>query len=1395
MEPVPLLLQAVALGAVREPVDGESDALKIAYRELMRLLTDLFGEDESACVVLSQYAFDPGTWRAPLAKALVAAGASSDESVISAARHLMTLIGTMDAESAEYRVALHGVRGMQIGESNHQINIFAALPGMATLTQEGASSNETFRADAVALLQALDMEARTGRLPPYLPRDADVSRLARTVRARRGIRTKLRLDDPDESQTVRAYMLPVERADSSEPVRPWPEVAREYKRLIVLGDPGLGKSWLIRTETHRLSAQALDAEADGAEISALLIPVPLRCDQLVAQSGQTLGEAAARFLVSQGLLHARSQRDLRNQVDAGGVVMLLDALDELVSEQQYTRLAALLREWQMKVGDQARCVITSRIAGFRGTPLVDAHEVELQAFTPEDVTEAVKAWRLPKSAAERVMTVADNPGVAGMTRVPLLLALLCSLATTLPEGRRLPASRGELYEQVLRWFLARAHRAGDQEGGAALPAGEVDDLLGILAPVAFHFAASPDGWVDLMQADELKNAVRLVGQVTGFMRPASVIVRELSTGAGIFVPVGNSPVGQRSSYLFLHRTIAEYLVARQLATLPTADRLDIVDRHLWFDPDWAEVLPLLGGQLDPVSARDLIAHLLSQTADPFHCALLTAVRVIAERADPNEVLPLGAERKVADGILSVTERPAAENMSTFLSGASSRLPQRVVYEIAKRLDDPEAGIRMRAVQLLAERYEPTITKQLTRRLTDTRPYVRLAAVEAMRGRNEEPVNRGLLACLRDSDLEVRWASARILGTSKNPEITPGLLTSLEATDPGVRMAATWALAQQDDSSATEALLNLLRDSDHDVRAAAVEALAARSDSSFTEALLGCLEDSSAIVRIAAVTALASRDEISVTDHLLACFDDSHAFVRVAIVKALSGREAAIVTDTLLAALSDWNSDVQSAVFWELAKRAESTVIEAILSRLTASAGWWVYNAIEWLSWPVMSPYTDRLIACLGDPDPDVRTMAARALSGRREPDVTIELLGLLQDKDREVRAVAARSLAGNSQVHVINGMLNAANDPDPIVRKSVIDALQSQMGGKVTEVLLRCCDDAHLSVRVAAVSALATRREDHVTDCLLRCVDSPHASLRAASIRALAGREGPEIAERLLSHLDDPDPIARTAAGEALVKYGQGVIDGLLTRTADPDAGIREAAIRALSGRRGDDIVQALKDRLSDRAIPVRNAAIEMLAEHDSDTVANSLLNCLDVLDWRAQNAVRRALAERNDPEITAGLIDWLNDSGAETQEKVIALLSGRKGMRVTEELIRLAAVPHASFMAHIVGWALVKRDSPEEIVAIIRQVRSFDPVILRIIYKNALQMVTRVHSRLPERSRLDVRVGLAWLTEEVSRNRPEWENIRLPPRGIPVPGVRRGLPRRSPWKDGRGRLFWGHAL
>ena len=868
--------------------------------------------------------------------------------------------------------------------------------------------------DMMTLLASLDEQARTGRLPPYLPAGADVTALSRTVSVRPEVRRGLAERPAGEGGWQMGgsrYRLPVERPQDSEPPRSWPQVAGEYRRLVVLADPGLGKSWLVRTETHRLCTEALAILLGGP--APVVIPVPVRCDQLVTAAGHDLADKAAAHLVAQGLLAERSSAAVAAQVRAGEAVVLLDALDEL-TEAKSGPLRDLVRSWADQASDNARCVITSRIAGYTGSPLPGAREVELQAFTAEEVVAAIEAWRLPPEAASQLWARLQNPATRAMARIPLLLALLCSLALQALDGASLPATRGQLYERVLRWFLTRAHRSLDDPGAPALDDVQVDALLQILAPMAYTFATQPAGWTDLMPGDSLLNAIRTAGDAfTELHRPAAHVLRELSVGAGVLVPEGDPSAGRSPRYLFLHRTVAEYLTARHLATLPQADWLAVVEQHRWFDPDWAEVIPMLGERLSPDSARALIQHLLAGECDPFHWSLRTAALVWGARPDADHLLAPGQLNELAGRLDDLLRHQHTGYAAVAAYSGMTYLPHSVLTGLLAGLTDPDSYVRASAAQALDRRQDPEVTEALRARLDDPDLLVMIAATLSL-GRQESPeATEALLVLLSDPDSSVRFEAARALEDREGPEVTAALRAGLDDPDSSVRSAAVTALGGREGPEVTEALLARLDDPDSSVRSAAMTALGGREGPEVTEALLARLDDPDSSVRSAAVTALGAREGPEVTEALLALLSDPDSSVRFDAAIALGGREGPGVTEALLA-LSGPDSSVRFDAAIALGGREGLEVTEALLALLSDPAEKARRSAAIALGAREGPEVTEALLVLLSDPDSSVRSAAATALGGREGPEVAEALLAGLSDPDEEARRLAARTLAGSA---------------------------------------------------------------------------------------------------------------------------------------------------------------------------------------------------------------------------------------------------------------------------------------------------------------------------------------------------------------------------------------------
>ncbi|MGK3982590.1 HEAT repeat domain-containing protein [Sorangium sp. So ce136] len=236
---------------------------------------------------------------------------------------------------------------------------------------------------------------------------------------------------------------------------------------------------------------------------------------------------------------------------------------------------------------------------------------------------------------------------------------------------------------------------------------------------------------------------------------------------------------------------------------------------------------------------------------------------------------------------------------------------------------------------------------------------------------------------------------------------------------------------------------------------------------------------------------------------------------------------------------------------------------------------------------------DRVMPCLGDPDPHVRRAAIEVL-GQYPPAIP-----LLR------RSIDAPSPVGSAAMQALR------DDPEslPLLRARLHPARR-------VERRRRLCDLARDPSSVAGVRAL---------------LDDPDVLVRADAASAL-GDAGDEA---IVRRLDDPDPwwravAARAAAGTA------GAREALLRRLEDGDGAVRAAAAEALSG--DEAAAPRIRELLDEPSAAVRAAAIMALARDAGsvERIAATLDEPSDMDGDAAQLAAARVIAGR--PELAGQL-------------------------------------------------------------------------------------------------------------------------------------------------------------
>jgi HEAT repeat protein len=1179
------------------------------------------------------------------------------------------------------------------------------------ITVSGASPGQAeFERDLVAMLHDLEAWARSGELPGYLPRRADVDALSQSVRVRQGVR--LGLADESEEGTPG---LPSERSISSESPKPWAEIAAANRQLIVLADPGFGKSWLIRSETRRVCREMLDRLAQSGPAD-VLIPVPLRCDQLIEAPGQGLPDKAAACLSTQGLLPDRSRAHLAEQVRRGKAVLLLDALDEL-TEAQSGLLRACIRAWADHARDQARFVITSRLAGYTGSPVPGACEVEILAFTADDIEAMINAWNLPPAKWAQLVNRMSDPAIAAMARIPLLLALMCSLSSS-PDGEELPGTRGRLLDRVLRWFLTRTHRSPDAVTAPMLDDIGVDALMEFLGHLAFAFANHPDGWTDLMSGDRLLKEIRAARTpFSEFGRTPAEVLRELAVRAGILVPAGNPSGGRSPGYLFFHRTVSEYLVACHLSTLSEREWMTIIEEHRWFDPDWAGVIPMLGERISPSAARNLIEHLAGADPDPFWHSMTAAIRVWGSRPDSDQLTVTDKLGQRLDAFVhhQIVLAAATPHLATL-----AYLPQVLLCRITVLASEPIGSARLASAKLLAGRQGPGIAE-------------------------------ALIELLADPDFEVRWTAADALAGHKDPGVTQSLTELLTHPDAGIREMAVMNLADRDAIEVTRALLDLINDPAYNVRQALSAALAGRAGIDVTRALLGLLDDPDFEVRRSTVEVLAGRDGEDVTNALLDGLTLSGSGIQHESAKALARRQVPGLIEYLLNLLT--NTDPHERV--RAAKALEGWegpgVARALVPLLTDPDMFVRIAAESAMYGREYQGMTQDLLNLLSDPDRSASHAAVTVLSRSKEPVVTQALLDLLCDPDWSVRKAAAVAIAHRQGPHLAEELLALLARPDVTTKPEMVKALASCEGSDATQILVRLLTHPDADVSREALNAAESREGENVTNALLALLT--HPDMRSGAARALASREGEAVTQALLDLCIDPDLAVRHAAVTGLAgREGETVTQALLDLCTDPDSAVRFAALSGVMAREGEKVAQALVSLLTHPDQDVRHGAARALVNREGENITQALLSLRTDPDSLVRQQALVALAGRREPYGTHALLSLLADPNPDIRARAAVALADRAGHGITQALMDLLRDPRWR-VRQTAAAVLRHRNAARELLTWVMENPDPDQIDMALVMRIEEEMATRAYHRSGSSEKKNLQVAIARLTDFTFRH------------------------------------------
>lgn len=427
-----------------------------------------------------------------------------------------------------------------------------------------------------------------------------------------------RLDLPDGDTWERE-----DEATADSDPQPLLDLLHRHDGLIVLGDPGSGKTTFLKYLALQL------AQGNGAALGLenwLPIVLPLAAYANALTEGDLpLSDFFVRYYQQRGL-DLPLAAILSASLPQGGVLFLLDGLDE-VQDVARRRLVVsrVLDFFTFQRQSGSKFVLTSRLVGYREVrQLVDGLvECTLLDLDGAAIEAFVTKWRGATGEGEAVLTaVSQNPAVARLAANPLLLTILLLMAG---QGMVLPAQRVVLYAQCVRtllqfWQLARGLDR------PLPPQFDLAALLRLLPRLALWMQQTSPG-VGLVGERPLLRQLTAIYREEGAADPtgaAQTLLTAVREYASLLVERGPGEFG------FVHRTFQEYLTAVAVAQQPP----DEVVGQLagWAGQDeWHEVGLLTVAyvaimQQDAVAAVTILQGLLAGGA----AAVLLAGQAVAD---------------------------------------------------------------------------------------------------------------------------------------------------------------------------------------------------------------------------------------------------------------------------------------------------------------------------------------------------------------------------------------------------------------------------------------------------------------------------------------------------------------------------------------------------------------------------------------------------------------------------------------------------------------------------------------------------------------------------------------------------------------------------------------------
>ena len=356
---------------------------------------------------------------------------------------------------------------------------------------------------------------------------------------------------------------------------PLEDVVAQAHRLVVLGQPGAGKSTFAR----HLCLEVASGAAGVAGGQGLLLFVELRTYARETSSQRlNFTDWITRDISSTyGLL--APERGIEQLLSTGRLGVVFDGLDELPAVSRRREIRDAVESFGRRF-PLAPIIVTSRLVGyeyaslaepFQDVRLLDFSQTQIRDYVSRSFSYQQARDKSTERAGDAEAFLHESSIATDLRTNPLLLGLMCVLYRG--QGY-IPRNRPDLYGQCTTYLF----ETWDKHRGVEI-VWPVQDLL---RPALRHLASWIYGSPELQDGVTHDEAVRRTAQFLAGQRFSDAIRAEAVARdfidfcrgrAWVFSDVGADVTG-RDLFHFTHRTFLEFYAAEQLLNdLQLLDRI------------------------------------------------------------------------------------------------------------------------------------------------------------------------------------------------------------------------------------------------------------------------------------------------------------------------------------------------------------------------------------------------------------------------------------------------------------------------------------------------------------------------------------------------------------------------------------------------------------------------------------------------------------------------------------------------------------------------------------------------------------------------------------------------------------------------------------------------------